>query len=92
MIKVQLGRRFNPSYRLLVEHNPSLRIEIDKRVVWFRKNPDDTRLRNHFLRKKMKGKFAFGITDDVRIVYESVGKNTVRFLAIGGHKVVYGRF
>ncbi len=37
----------------------------------------------------MKGKFAFSITGDMRIIYEWLGKNTVRFLAIGGHKKVY---
>ena len=37
----------------------------------------------------MKGKFAFSITNDIRIIYEWLGKNTVRFLAIGGHKKVY---
>jgi len=37
----------------------------------------------------MKGKFAFSITDDIRIVYEWLGKSTVRFLAIGEHEKVY---
>ncbi len=39
----------------------------------------------------MKGKWAFSITDDIRIVYEWKTKNVVRFLAIGGHEKVYGR-
>ena len=63
---------------------------MEQRVQWFRKNPNDTRLDNHDLKKKMKGQWAFSITSDVRIVYEWMGKNWVRFLAIGGHIKVYG--
>jgi mRNA-degrading endonuclease YafQ of YafQ-DinJ toxin-antitoxin module len=55
------------------------------------RNPDDTRLDRHPLTKKMGGKWAFSITDDIRIVYEWLGKNTVRFLAIGKHRKVYFR-
>jgi mRNA-degrading endonuclease YafQ of YafQ-DinJ toxin-antitoxin module len=58
-------------------------------VSWFRKNPGDTRLDNHDLKKKMFGQRAFSITDDIRIVYKWLGKNEVRFLAIGGHSKVY---
>jgi len=54
-------------------------------------NPDDSRLYNHALRKRMKGKYAFSITGDIRIVYEWLGKQKVRFLAIGGHNKVYTR-
>jgi len=39
----------------------------------------------------MRGKFSFSITGDVRIVYEWLGRNEVRFLAIGGHRKVYGK-
>lgn len=57
----------------------------------FIKNTEDTRLHNHALKRRMKGKFAFSITGDIRIIYEWLGKNTIRFLAIGGHKKVYTR-
>ncbi len=55
------------------------------------KNPNDTRLDNHQLTKRMEGKWAFSITDDIRIVYEWLGKNTARFLAIGGHSKIYSQ-
>lgn len=64
---------------------------VDQKIKLFQKNPHDTRLRNHALTKRMKGKFAFSITGDIRIIYVWLGKSTVRFLAIGGHKKVYGR-
>lgn len=89
MLKIQIDGDFDSSYRELLEENRSIDKEVEKRVNWFRKNPDDSRLKNHALRKRMKGKFAFSITGDMRIIYEWLGKNTVRFLAIGGHKKVY---
>jgi len=77
------------SYKKFSREHKSLLVEVNRKVKWFRKNPQDTRLKNHALRKRMRGKFAFWITSDIRIVYEWSGKNTVRFLAIGGHKEVY---
>ncbi len=62
-----------------------------QREKLFMNKPNDSRLDNHALRKRMKGKFAFSITGDMRIIYEWLGKNTVRLLAIGGHKKVYSR-
>jgi addiction module RelE/StbE family toxin len=91
MVKVNLSGSFQRDYIEFHHQHPNLLQEVDKRIHWFRKNPDDARLRNHKLLKKMKGKFAFSITGDIRIVYEWIGKSTVRFLAIGGHKKVYTR-
>ncbi|MDO8570225.1 MAG: hypothetical protein Q7R97_01410 [Candidatus Daviesbacteria bacterium] len=71
--------------------NPELKKEVDKRIIWFQNNPQDTRLRNHLLIGRMSGKWSFSITGDIRIVYEWIGKTTVRFLAIGGHQKVYKR-
>ena len=57
----------------------------------FRRNPKDTRLKVHALKKRMRGKWAFSVTHDMRIVFEWLGKSTVRFLAIGKHGDVYRR-
>lgn len=38
---------------------------------------------------RLQDKYAFSITPDIRIVYEFIGPNTVRFLAIGTHQEVY---
>lgn len=75
----------------LTASNLQLLEEINWRIKLFAINSNDTRLGNHALIKKMKGKFAFSITGDIRIVYKWLGKNTVRFLAVGGHKKVYTR-
>lgn len=91
MLKIEEVRSYGRMLEDLLIENPALEREIKQRVAWFRKNPHDTRLDNHPLTKRMTGKWAFSITDDIRIVYEWLGKNTVRFLAIGGHQKAYRR-
>lgn len=89
MLKVQRSPIYIQNLQELLEEQPDLTEEVDMRVQWFKKNPSDTRLDDHELTKKMKGKSAFSITGDIRIIYKWQGKNEVRFLAIGGHKMVY---
>lgn len=89
MLKIRFLGNYYKSLNQLLEEQPELSLEIDKRVKWFVNNPEDTRLDNHALRDDLEGKYAFDITGDIRIVYEWLGKTTVRFLAIGGHVEVY---
>lgn len=91
MLKIRLDGNFHLSYKEFIDEYPFLNEEVEQRIGWFKKNSEDSRLKNHALRKRMKGKFAFSITRDIRIVYEWIGKKTVRFLAIGGHNKVYNR-
>lgn len=91
MVKIQLGGRFQKMYQELVQEDPQLIEVITKRVHWFYKNPQDTRLENHALTGRMEGKWAFSINKDVRIVYEWLGEKSVRLLAIGWHYKVYQR-
>jgi addiction module RelE/StbE family toxin len=88
MVKIEYeGDYFNDLRELLKKENIGSLIQ--SKILLFRKNPDDTRLANHALKKKMKGKWAFSITRDIRIVYKWIGKTSVRFLAIGPHGKVY---
>lgn len=89
MIRIAKMGRFELMYRRLVKEDPNLRETIVKRIKWFSRNPEDTRLDNHLLTGYMEGKWSFSISGDIRIVYQWLGKNTVRFLAIGGHNKVY---
>lgn len=73
----------------MLREQKELEEEISRRIQWFSKNPSDTRLDNHDLKKKMLGQWAFSITGDIRIVYKWIGKNEVRLLTIGGHPEVY---
>ena len=90
MIKPIRSGRFERMLKdLLKDRGLELAVLIDNKITLFSKNPKDTRLRNHRLTGKMSGQFAFSITEDIRIVYEIIGKNTIRFLAIGTHEKVY---
>lgn len=91
MLKVQRNPGYIQNLKELIEEQSELTEEIDTRVEWFKKNPNDTRLDNHELIKMMAGRWAFSITGDIRVVYEWTGKNSVRFLAIGGHQKVYAK-
>ncbi len=91
MPKIDRNGEFEQEYAKLCEAGPLLEAEIQKRIRWFKKNPNDTRLDYHPLTKTMVSKWAFSITDDIRIVYEWTNQTTVRFLAIGPHNKVYPR-
>lgn len=91
MVKIEEVGSYSQMLDDLLLENPNLEKEIKQRIDWLRKNPQDSRLDNHALTKKMAGKWAFSITNDIRIVYEWLSKTTVRFLAIGGHQKAYKR-
>ena len=69
MLKAENTGKFEIDFEELVLDNKNLEQLVREKIKLFKKNPDDTRLANHALRKKMKGKWAFSITKDVRIVY-----------------------
>lgn len=91
MIKIVKLGKFDQMLDELYSENEDIRDQIEENILLFKKNPDDTRLDNHLLTKRMEGKWAFSITDDIRVVYQWLGKTTVRFLAIGGHRKAYRR-
>ncbi len=91
MVKVERLGKFNEQLRELSIASLELNKLAEKRILVFIKNPNDTRLNNHPLTKKMEGQWAFSITDDVSIVYEWLSTTTVRFREIGPHSKVYAR-
>jgi len=91
MVKRKAREEFYRMLRELLSSDPSLKEEIDRAIKMFVNNHNDTRLRDHALNKRMKGWRAFSVNEDVRIVYKVTGKNNVEFLAIGGHRKVYGK-
>ncbi len=91
MIKLQFRERFDSEYRELIANQPDIKDTILERIKWFRINPKDSRLDNHPLTRTLDGKWAFSITEDIRIVYEWIGNTTIRLLRIGSHTRVYLR-
>ncbi|MBI3103398.1 hypothetical protein HYZ05_00490 [Candidatus Daviesbacteria bacterium] len=91
MVKVKQTGNYDKALENTVFENPDLDKEIEKRIIWFKKNPEDTRLDSHPLTKPMTGKWAFSITNGIRIIYKWTSKTTVRFLDIGHHTKVYAK-
>lgn len=91
MVKIQYTEKYRINLQKLLTEFPTIGRSVDVRIRLFEKNPADTRLRNHKLRKRLEGKWAFSIDDDIRIIYEWRGDATVRFLAINRHEIVYTR-
>ena len=89
MVRINISGKYRENLEEVLQEDSSLKEEVNRKVNWFVKNPADTRLENHPLTGHLEGKFAFGISGDIRIVYEWLGKTTVRFLAIGRHQKVY---
>ena len=89
MLKIERTGAFERTLDELAILHEGIDILVEQRIVLFRNNPNDTRLDNHPLRKRMEGRWAFSVSDDIRIVYRWIGKTTVRFLAIGPHETVY---
>lgn len=91
MIHIRLTGTYRSMYHSLILINPKYVQITAQKVQMFAQKPHDSRLKNHALQRRMKGKWAFSIDDDVRIIYLWSDKKTARFLAIGGHSIVYGR-
>lgn len=88
MIKIVRSKEYERTLRKLLNDYTDIEA-IRYATKLFSRKSDDTRLKTHSLRKRLKGKCAFSIDNDVRIVFEWIGKTTVRFLTIGRHKDVY---
>jgi mRNA-degrading endonuclease YafQ of YafQ-DinJ toxin-antitoxin module len=89
MIKVVLTGNFESMLQELNASDPYSFDLTQLQIKRFKRIPKDSRLANHALKRWMKDKWAFNVDDDIRIVYEWLGKTTVRFLAIGPHHKVY---
>lgn len=91
MVKVRTTGKYKRSLEELLFENPDLQITIKQSIYRFQLNPLGTRLSNHPLTRRLEGKWAFSVTGDIRIVYEWIGKSTIRFLEIGPHIKVYSK-
>ena len=89
MIQIELNEDYIRDLKSLCQREPDLKEVVEKKANWFAKKPADERLENHPLGRDMAGLYAFRITGDIRIIYKWLGKNRVRFLAVGTHEEVY---
>ncbi len=89
MVRILFSGGYLQSLKTLIEKSPELKQRVDIANDRFRRNPADTRLNVHPLRKSLDGRYALCITDDIRIVFRYTAATTVCFLKIGPHEIVY---
>lgn len=86
-MQIRHHKRFVKSYAQL-----SSRVQRKARaaVQQLTLNPHEPRLRNHALAGDMRGRRAFSVTGDIRIIFrEEGGYERVTLLEIGTHNQVY---
>lgn len=88
MKPIRLTKGFDKSYKKRISPIRNLRETYIDRVKAFQKGERGNPLDDHALKGKMKGKRAFSIVGDVRIVYEETDSAYI-FLDVGSHNQVY---
>ena len=85
---IDFHQNFVRKYRKL---NKKLQQKVDKSIDVFRKNSSDPHLKNHALSGRLKGKRAFSVTGDLRVIFEEHNHYVlVIMLDVGTHAQVYG--
>ncbi|MFC1615908.1 type II toxin-antitoxin system YafQ family toxin [Patescibacteria group bacterium] len=86
-MKIKYSKKFTKRFKKL---SPNLKNKIINSVSKFSNNPLDRTLRNHSLSGKLKGRKAFSVTGDIRIIFQEYNNYyLVIMLDVGTHPQVY---
>jgi addiction module RelE/StbE family toxin len=88
MKPIRLSKNFEKSYKKRIAPIENMRNAYVARVTAFQAGKHGQPLNDHALKGDMKGKRAFSIAGDVRVVYEET-EEAIIFLDVGSHKQVY---
>lgn len=69
-----------------------IRNRVDEQLRIFKKNPNDSSLKNHILKKEWVGHRSINITADFRAIYKDTqlkDETIIYFVAIGTHRQLY---
>jgi addiction module RelE/StbE family toxin len=88
MKPVRLTKYFDKSYKKRIAPNSNLKEAYIARVAQWQAGKRAKQLNDHPLKGSMKGKRAFSIAGDVRVVYEETYEVFI-FLDVGSHNQVY---
>jgi len=75
---------FKKSYQKLPQKIQRL---VDKKDLWFRKNPFDSRLKTHKLKGELKGYWSYSVTRGYRILFRFAGADEVICFDVGTHEI-----
>jgi addiction module RelE/StbE family toxin len=87
--EVIFDKQFRKYYNQRIFPSLKLTDRFNERLKIFCKNPAHAVLNDHPLHSTLQGCRAFSITKDIRVVYQIIDDNLVRFLNIGTHNQVY---
>lgn len=88
MKPIRLSKYFEKSYKKRIAPIENMRDAYIVRIAAFQAGERGQPLNDHALKGKLKGKRAFSIAGDVRVVYEET-EEAVIFLDVGSHNQVY---
>lgn len=83
---IQTTKSFDKQYTRLGE---KIKERFKQRIVIFRENPFDPKLRNHALKGRYLGYRSIDITGDIRALYTVTGNTIIIFGFIGTHGQLY---
>lgn len=83
---IKTTKSFNKQYAKL---NIKVQVAFKNRLIIFKSNPSDTRLRNHALRGKYIGYRSIDVNGDIRALYTIKGDTVTIFGFIGSHSQLY---
>lgn len=86
MLKAFYHKDFKKDFNKL---SKNMKTRFAERFLIFLKNPTDPILRDHSLVGDLRGKRAFSVAGNVRVVYRVLNQGTVFLLRIGTHNQVY---
>jgi addiction module RelE/StbE family toxin len=88
MKELYYSKEFKKHYNLRIKGNNNLEERFIERLRIFIQDKNNPILKNHTLTGKHRGKRAFSIAGDLRVVYEETNIY-YKFLDIGSHNQVY---
>jgi len=89
VIEIIFSKIFRKYYSSGILSSLKLTDRFTERVKIFSKNPAHPILCDHSLQGQMKNYRAFSITNDIRVVYQIIDDQIVKFVDIGTHDQVY---
>ena len=88
MSKIVFTKAFKTAFSKRIKPDSHKTRLFYKRLAQFEKDRNDSILKDHALKGKMKGYRAFSIDYDLRVIYRKTPKKYL-FLTIGTHSEVY---
>ena len=86
-MKILTHPKFDKAFKDL---SPGRKEKFYEQIKIFLEDAADNRLHNHSLTGRYLGYRSINITGDLRIIFEEINSETVKFVNIGTHSQLYG--